>query len=87
MPSKKLSKSSDIIGVRAKDLRKRIDDLIAANPGKVDLSSLVRTAVEEKLDRIEKGEDPGIKLTIPPKKPLPVDLGEKESPQRGRKAS
>lgn len=67
MAPKTSTKSSDIIGVRSAALHAKIKALAEANPGKVTMSAFVRAAVEEKLKRIERGEDDGISLKSPKK--------------------
>lgn len=70
MPARKdgLTKNQENINVRDKELRDRIKSFLDANPGVTNLTELVRVAVNEKLDRIESGEDEGIKLKVPKKK-------------------
>jgi hypothetical protein len=60
----KKSKESktDFIGFRSAPLSQRLRAIVDANPGKTNLSDLVRTAVEEKLDRLE---SEGVRLKVP----------------------
>lgn len=57
---------SDFIGFRSAELSARLRAIAAENPThKGLLSALIVAAVTEKLDRMERGEDQGIRLTLP----------------------
>lgn len=64
--AKKESPASDFIGFRSVEIARRLSEIVAANRGRVTRSEIIRTAIEEKLERMAKGE--GISLTLPPSK-------------------
>lgn len=73
-----MTPDSDFIGFRSSALKKRIKQLVDDNPGRITASEIIRTALEEKLDRLE--SDGVLNLRTPEKKKArrkaePIDLG------------
>ena len=57
-------KKSDYIGFRSKILSERLRAFQEQNP-EVKMSEIIRSALQEKLDRLTSGEDAGIKIKAP----------------------
>ena len=57
---------NDLIAFRSAELKRKLRDLIAANPGKITMTAVIIAAVEEKLKHLAAGENQGLNLAIPP---------------------
>lgn len=64
------SKKSDLVGFRSAAIAAQLNEIVAANPGRITKSELIRAAVEEKLQRLRDGE--GIKLVFTAPQVAPV---------------
>ena len=54
---------SDFLGFRSSVVSERLRELLILNP-ELKMSEIIRAAVIEKLDRLERGQDEGIKLRV-----------------------
>src|SRR5690349_15834217 len=66
MKRPKPNSESDLIAFRSAVLKEKLQDLVAANPGKITMTAVIIAAVEEKLKRLAAGEGQALNLSIPP---------------------
>lgn len=54
------------LSFRSDSVKRLLDDLVAANPGKITSTAVLIAAAEEKIRRLKAGEAQALNLVIPP---------------------
>lgn len=61
-----MKQEKEIIAIKDKDLRRRMESLVASSGGQITLTDIMRAAIYEKLDQLEKSGTFSVRLTPPP---------------------
>jgi len=77
----------EIIALKDKVLRKRMESLVAASGGQITLTDIMRAAISEKLEQLEKSGTFSVTLRVPPPSDHPPsNSAEPPSKKRSRRA-